>query len=287
MTLGAYLSQPFPSPRSKWKMNVFLLSLFVSTFLLVFQPLGFSFPYKNLILFGYGLVSFLTGAILHLIFLNFFPKIFEEDIWTIKKHLLWYAFQLFFIGITNHYYSTFFIPFHPKGIEGIMLFEFRAFSLGVLPVTIHVMLTYNYLLSKNLKEASEINEVIVNPLYGKDKKVKICIIADNEKDILEFHIKELNIVEAVGNYIQVYYSENGIFKNSILRCSLKRAEIELRKYPEIVKCHRAYIVNLSNVTFVKGSSQGHRLWFGAHDKEIPVSRNYAKVVKEELEIIHK
>jgi hypothetical protein len=287
MTTGAYLNQPFPSPVSKWKMNVFLLSLFVSVFLLIFQPLGFSFPYKNLILLGYGLVSFLTGAILHLICLNLFPKIFEEESWTIKKHFLWYAFQLFFIGITNHYYSTYFIPFHPGGIEGIILFELRAFGLGVFPVTIHVMVTYNYLLSKNLKEASEINEVIVNPLYEKDKEEKICIVADNEKDFLEFHISDLNIIEAVGNYIQVYYSENGSFKNSILRCSLKRAEIELGKYQEIVKCHRAFIVNLSNVTYVKGSSQGHRLWFGEHDKEIPVSRNYLKVVKEELEVVHK
>jgi hypothetical protein len=287
MTTGTYLNQPFPSPRSKWKMNVFLLSLFVSVFLLIFQPLGFSFPYKNLILIGYGLVSFLTGAILHLVCLNLFPKIFEEESWTIKKAFLWYAFQLFFIGLTNHYYSTYFIPFHPGGLEGIFLFELRTFGLGVLPVTIHVMVTYNYLLSKNQKEASAINEVIVTPLYEKGKEEKICIVADNEKDFLEFHIGNLNIIEAVGNYIQVYYSENGTFKNSILRCSLKRAEIELGKYPEIVKCHRAFIVNLSNVTYVKGSSQGHRLWFGEHDKEIPVSRNYAKVVKQELEVIHK
>ena len=287
MTIGTYLNQPFPSPGSKWKMDVFLLSLFVSVFLLIFQPVGFSFPYKSLILAGYGLVAFLTGAILHLICLHLFPKIFEEDSWSIKKHLLWYAFQLFFIGIINHYYSVYYVPLHPRGIEGIMLFEFRVFSLGVLPITINIIVTYNFLLSKNLKEASEINKVIVNPLNEKNIEEKICLVADNERDFLEFHIHDLNIIESIGNYIQVYYSENGTFKNSILRCSLKRAEIELSSFSAIVKCHRAFIVNLNNVTYVKGSSQGQRLWFGQHDKEIPVSRNYAKVLKNELEIMHK
>jgi hypothetical protein len=287
MTLGAYLNQPFPYPGSKWKLNIFLLSLFVSLFLLIFQPLaGYSIPFKNLILIGYGLISLITGAILHLIFLNLFPKIFDEDTWTIKKHLLWFAFQLFFIGIANHYYSLHFIPFHPRGIEGILLFEFRAFSLGIFPITMHVMLTYNYLLSKNLKEASQINQVIVNTPNSKEVEKKVCLVADNEKDFLEFNIHELNIIESVGNYIQVYYCENGTFKSSLLRCSLKRAETELSAYSEILKCHRAFIVNLNNITYVKGSSQGYRLWFGQHDKEIPVSRNYAKLVKEELESLH-
>ena len=286
MTVGEYLNQPFPYPGSKWKMNGLFLSLFVTGFLLIFQPIGSPLPHKQFIIAGYGLVCFIVGSILHLIFLNAFPKIFEEDTWTIKRHLLWFAFQLVFVGLANHYYSLCFLPFHPTGISGILLFQVRAFGLGIFPITMHVFLTHIRLLTKNLKEASEINQVIATNPNKINLDERICLTAENEKDAIEINISDLDIIESVGNYIQVYYSQNGVFKNTILRSSLKRTENYLIHYKDIVKCHRAFIVKLHNLTYVKGNSQGYRLCFGRHDKEIPVSRNYAKIIKEQLESIH-
>lgn len=285
--LNAYLNQPFPYPGRKWKMNVLWLSMFVSIFLLIFQPIGISIPYKQLILIGYGVVGLFVGIILHLICLNLFPGIFEEETWTIKRHLLWFLIQLVFIGVANHYYTIQFLPSHPKGLEGILIFQLRAISLGIFPITLNVMLTHNILLTKNLKEATDINKHIAHPLLANQLNDTISFVADNEKDKVVVLLSELYFVESVGNYIQIYYFRNNVVKNILLRCSLKRAETISSNFFDIIKCHRAYLVNTRNVTFVKGNSQGYRLCFDNFDKEIPVARNFSKIVRDQIKAAHK
>jgi hypothetical protein len=286
MNFRKYIQQSFPSPVANWNKDIILLSLFVSLFLIVFQPINISFEYKLIILAGYGLISYLTGALLHLFCLNFFPNYFKEEIWTIKRHFIWYSIQFFFIGITNHIYSIYLIPFHPKGIEGLILFEFRAFSLGIPLILVQVAITYNHLLSRNLKEVIEINKKLSQPIRPESTDDVIRLRSDNEKDTFEVIEKELLYIESVGNYIQIFYQKNGAIQNTILRCSLKKAESYLTNHPGITKCHRAYLVNLRFVTYVKGNSQGFKLLMNPSETEIPVARNYAKAIREHLELLH-
>lgn len=288
MKLKKYLSQPFPSPRNTWYIDIFYFSLFVSVFLLVFDPINIALNHKSLILLGYGLVSYITGALLHLICIPLFPDFFNDEQYTIKKHFGWFAIQLIFIGITNHFYSSGLLPFHPKGLEGILIFEFRAFSLGLIPITVQVILTHNYLLAKNLKEATELNLQISKTIHTipVPSNEVIQLIADNEKDFLELKKDELYYIESIGNYIQVYYNKKGTQKNLILRCSLKKAESVLAGHSGIARCHRAYLVNLQYVTYVKGNSQGYKLIITNQEKEIPVARNFAKDIRKQIEIIH-
>jgi DNA-binding LytR/AlgR family response regulator len=287
MTIKKILNQTFPSPDKNWSTTIFFMSLFVSLFLLVFQPINGDIPYKEIILAGYGLLSYITGAILHLFCLNIFPQYFNENKWTIKKHYYWFAIQFFFIGITNHIYSLYVLPFYQGGLEGLLSFELRAFSLGVFPVTIQVVITYNYLLTNNLKEITELNKRISFPINPDKNEEPICLKADNNKDVLELPITKLYFIESVGNYIQVYYNHKGSITSTILRCSLKKAELVINNHPSIIKCHRAYLVNMQHVSNVKGNSQGYKLIMQQADKEIPVARNYSKLIKEQLELIHR
>jgi hypothetical protein len=286
MNFRRYIQQPFPYPGANWNKDIIFLSLFVSLFLVVFQPININFEYKLIILAGYGLISYLTGAILHLFCLNLFPNYFKEETWTIKRHFIWYCVQFFFIGITNHVYSIHLIPFHPKGIEGLILFEFRAFSLGIPLIIIQVAVTYNYLLTKNLKEVIEINKKLLQPIKPDSTDDVIRLKSDNEKDTFEVIEKELLYIESVGNYIQIFYQKNGTTQNTLLRCSLKKAESYLANRSGITKCHRAYLVNLRYVTYVKGNSQGYKLFMNPSETEIPVARNYAKTIKEQIESLH-
>jgi DNA-binding LytR/AlgR family response regulator len=50
----------------------------------------------------------------------------------------------------------------------------------------------------------------------------------------------------------------------------------------MVKCHRAFLVNVKHIEYVKGNSQGLKLMLAAIDFEIPVSRNYSKDLKERV-----
>ena len=51
----------------------------------------------------------------------------------------------------------------------------------------------------------------------------------------------------------------------------------------IVRCHRAFLVNLHQVVKVDGNSQGYRLRLEGCAEEVSVSRGYAKSVKALIE----
>ena len=51
----------------------------------------------------------------------------------------------------------------------------------------------------------------------------------------------------------------------------------------IIKCHRAFLVNLRHVVKVSGNAQGYRLQVGECREEVLVSRAYIRVVKDYFE----
>ena len=71
----------------------------------------------------------------------------------------------------------------------------------------------------------------------------------------------------------------------LLRMTMKQAEEVTGGSPLVVKCHRAFLVNLRKVVKVSGNSQGYRLLLEGCPEEIPVSRAYSKQVKELMETI--
>ena len=56
-----------------------------------------------------------------------------------------------------------------------------------------------------------------------------------------------DIIEAVGNYVKIYQLRDGQVHNDMLRATSKQMEEDLSSYPMIVRCHRAFLVNLQQV----------------------------------------
>ena len=81
-------------------------------------------------------------------------------------------------------------------------------------------------------------------------------------------------IESYGNYIKVFFIEEGKEKNQVLRSTLKRVEEDLSNLTNMFKCHRAYIVNTSNIINVSGNAQGYKLKLKSSDYEVPVARSY-------------
>lgn len=53
--------------------------------------------------------------------------------------------------------------------------------------------------------------------------------------------------------------------------------------PFIIRCHRAFLVNIRMVVKVDGNSQGYKLNLEGCEEDVPVSRAYAKEVKALIE----
>lgn len=100
--------------------------------------------------------------------------------------------------------------------------------------------------------------------------------------------------EAEGNYVKITcrpagqhnVPESGSVEKEMrktLRITMKQMEQAVEGCPFIVRCHRAFLVNIGKVTDVSGNSQGYRLRLEGCRDEVPVSRAYAKQIKTMIE----
>ena len=250
--------------------------------MLLFQPFGLSeykSDYKSVVLLGYGGITLVT-LIFNLFFIShIFRRWFSH--WTIGKQILWTSWIIFSIGTGNYLYSSLIFPLF-AGMKVFIIFQVFTLIIGVFPVVILTLVSYNIKLSQNLKTAAEVNDLLITKPTGSPTKKTVVLVADNEKDTLEVELSNLLYIESIGNYIQAsYWHENKIAK-MLLRGTIKRIESETAQHTSLVKCHRAFIVNINQVESVIGNSQELRLVLKNSDIEIPVSRNNSQKMKDSL-----
>lgn len=276
-----YLNQPYIRIDNRWKLIVFI-SLFIALFMLLFQPFGLSAyksSYKDLVLLGYGGVTFVILAINLFVVTYLFKKWCST--WTVGKQIVWLWWIIFTIGTGNYIYSSVIFPMF-VGVKGFMMFQLLTLIIGVFPVIALTLISYNIKLSQNLKTAAQVNNLLIDKPTRPQTEQLVVLAADNGKDKLEVELSDLIYIESVGNYIQaIYYHEKKITK-MLLRGTIKRMEEETQQQANLVKCHRAFIVNLDYVERVKGNSQELRIVLKNVDGEIPVSRNNAQKIKNAL-----
>ena len=96
------------------------------------------------------------------------------------------------------------------------------------------------------------------------------------------HVPDLLYIEAVGNYVKVYQWCDGEVRNDMLRATSKQMEDDLRPYPMIVRCHRAFLVNLQQVEQIVSRSGAMQLVIKHCQETLPVSRSNTAQVKEAI-----
>ena len=92
-------------------------------------------------------------------------------------------------------------------------------------------------------------------------------------------VSDLLYVEAVGNYVKVHYLRDGQVMADMLRATSHQIEEELHPYPMIVRCHRAFLVNLSQVRQVVCKSGKMQLIIEHSQEPVPVSRSNITHIK--------
>ena len=99
---------------------------------------------------------------------------------------------------------------------------------------------------------------------------------------VSIQVSDLLYIEAVGNYVKVYSYSNEQMHNDMLRATSKQMESDLSAYPMIVRCHRAFLVNLGQVEEIISKSGTMQLRMKHCHDCIPVSRSNMAQVKEAI-----
>ena len=101
-------------------------------------------------------------------------------------------------------------------------------------------------------------------------------------DTVKVHIPDLLYIEAMGNYVKIYQLSEGQVRADMLRATSKQMEDDLRAYPMIVRCHRAFLVNLQQVEQIVSRAGSMQLIIKHCQESLPVSRSNMAQVKEAI-----
>lgn len=282
-----YLKQPYPIQANPWK-TILVISLFVSFFMLFFQPFGLSEYHSNnkvLILLGYGFVTFLVQVLVLIILPKFFKSFFHENNWTFLRHLILLLGILFFIGVGNFVYSMVVFSFGQNILIVFSVFQVVTLVIGLFPVSAVLVLSQNRKLIVGIKQAKELTKVIENR----------SITDTNENEIVEFKVSALGksiqinpshicYIASQGNYVDFYIINKGEVLKNTIRSTIKVIEETLKDYNFLLRCHRAYIVNTNLIEDVNGNAQGLRLSIKGCSEKILVSRSYVSVFKSKIKL---
>ena len=126
------------------------------------------------------------------------------------------------------------------------------------------------------QDVSAVNEV-EDPIEKLRPQELTLTGTTNESVTLQ--ISNLLFIEAVGNYVKVSHLRDGQVHTDMLRVTMKQLEETLQGYPMIVRCHRAFLVNLGQVEQIISHSGSTQLLIKHCHESLPVSRSNMSQVK--------
>lgn len=294
----------------KETLRVRLISIaFTVLALAVFKPFGLQArqweTYVHLLaIWGLGLgVCLLTEGILKYIINK--PRSLEQGVDYIISRNLW--FQLIntplialAICVYRHFVLSDRLPGNSLSIsnflETLLIIAFCSFAIGLYW---RFKFRSRYLAAE-LEETRLLNERLQQLQQVTEKRAQAAAAASTDEPTLpesgstppsgitltgttsetvSLLIADLLYVEAVGNYVKVYHLQDGQVRADMLRATSKQMEEDLRDYPMIVRCHRAFLVNLAQVEQIVSRAGAMQLVIKHCNESLPVSRSHAAQVK--------
>jgi hypothetical protein len=276
----------YNSENKSWKNGLFSATVLLSVFLL-FQPFGFRdkdiflkltlYPSYSIFAYFYSVANFLiVRRILK-----------SKKIWTLKNELVSFLIGMFPVTFLVLLLSSFIAGDMPINLFWYFKLFYHVSSL-YLVISIGEFFYYNNK-SADIKIehlSSQVQLVLQQFVDKRQASDSETISLSLEKDSIDINRNKLIFVKSIGNYLEFYFRENdGQIKKLIKRGRIHQAENDLKAFPEFLRCHRAYIVNLKQAIQIKGNIKNARLVFDPKLEEIPVSRSQFKILKEQLDKI--
>jgi hypothetical protein len=283
--LGA-LRSPYPYEPSPMSILAYGLGcgFFIFFFFTLLEPLGFSLlpgaPRRTFYI-GYGLVTGLAIVLNGLLLPRLWPRFFREENWSLGRQILWMGWVTLTIGLGCYLLSRvicayYGLPAHWVQVRTIML---DTFIIAIFPITVINLANYARLLCRNARVVQEANRRLwrpgAQPQPGeREAPATVVMVAENNKDMFRVALDDLLFIQAGENYVQIHV-KGAKPGRVLLRSGLTRIERQLRPFhPRLFRCHRAYIIQMSQIARVEGNAQGLKLALKDAGNVIPVARRY-------------
>jgi len=274
---------------------------FIVLAIAIFKPFGLEMwqwqAYIHLLsIFALGLLScFLTEVILKYVIRM--PRSYDRGVsYIISRNLRFQCINTPLVSLLICLYRHFAMSELVEGnklslsnyLETLVIIAFLSFAIGLYW---RFKFRSRYLAAE-LEETRLLNEQL-KKLQTSDQDSQIIEEATNQNsqitlegttnEHVSLEISNLLYIEAVGNYVRVCQLQDNGVHTHMLRATMKQMEDTLEAYPMIVRCHRAFMVNLGQVEQISSNSRAMQLVMRYSHDAIPVSRSNVNKLKELLE----
>ena len=266
--------------------------------LAVFKPFGLDAwqwqAYVHLVAFGVIGVFICMVSDIILKYVIKMPRSFKKGVEYIIRRNLWFQLintPLVALGICL--YRHFVLSDRVEGnqlsvvnfIETLIIIAFCSFAIGLYwrfkfrSKYLAMELEETRLLNEELKKFStnEAKEPIEKP------QPQELTLTGTTNESVTLQISHLLYIEAVGNYVKVCHLCDGQIHTDMLRATMKQMKETLLPYPMIVRCHRAFMVNLAQVEQIVSHSGSTQLLIKHCHESLPVSRSNMAQVKAAIQ----
>ena len=157
-------------------------------------------------------------------------------------------------------------------LETLAIIAFCSFAIGL-----YWRFKYrSKYLAMELEETRLLNEELKKM---QEEHVEELTLTGTTNESVTLQISHLLFMEAVGNYVKVSHLRDDQVHTDMLRATMKQMEETLQGYPMIVRCHRAFLVNLGQVEQIVSHSGSTLLLIKHCHESLPVSRSNMSQVR--------
>ena len=282
----------------KQSINIRIVSTaFIILALAIFKPFGLEVwqwqAYVHLLaLFVLGLFScFLTEVILK--YIVRMPRSYDRGVsYIISRNLRFQCINTPLVSLLICVYRHFAMSDLIEGnklsvtnfLETLVIIAFLSFTVGLYwrfkfrSRYLAAELEETRLLNEQLKKLQTSEQDIQPTQEDNTNPASQITLEGNTNEHVNLEISDLLYIEAVGNYVKVVLLREGEVHTNMLRATMKQMEDQLQAYAIIVRCHRAFMVNLNQVEHISSNSRAMQLVMRHSHDAIPVSRsNYIKL----------
>ena len=271
----------------------------------IFKPFGLGVwqwqAYIHLLsIFALGLLScFLTEIILRYVIRM--PRSYDRGVsYIISRNLRYQCINTplvsLLICLYRHYAMSDLVEGNKLSLtnylETLVIIAFLSFAIGLywrfkfrsryLAAELEETKLLNEQLKKLQRETSPAPSSSRGDSITQEESKGILTLTGTTNESITLEIPNLLYIEAVGNYVKVCQLKDDDVHTTMLRATMKQMEDELQAYPMIVRCHRAFMVNLGQVEQISSNSRAMQLVMHHSHDAIPVSRSNVSKLKELL-----
>jgi hypothetical protein len=252
-------------------------------FILIFKPFPLDqidFDNRKIFIIGMGAIIFLIIILVRVVLPNFkfYSSSGENDLKFpsyLRSFLIWSLSFIAFLCFL-HFFGA------------IVLSSYIIFKVALICLAPPAILD---IYDKNA--SMKLDNALLNLQLEIVQKKNDTSEKENLNQSIEFHTEktsekfsllnsEILFFKSADNYVEIYYRKGGEVNKKVIRSKLRDVEFHLRIYPNLIRCHRSYIVNIHHIEKASLYNTHHELILFGVKEPIPVSRQHCLKMKESL-----